>query len=248
MYDIGKDTRHTPFHIGMRYVVRIALRTPGSRRALYNIAITTGMRQAEIIGLWLSDIDWDRGTLQIQRQVQRVRGKGWGYLEPKTRNGRRKIILGEGTLQALRSHREQQRITIEIAGERWQKHQLIFPNSIGNPLDPSNLRLDYSRILSDAGLPKIRFHDLRHSAASLMLNNGVPPIVVSRILGHAIPSITLDLYGHLYHEMLGEAAKIIDEMVTLIKIELPSNEVLDYKLHQSAPENANLPGGQVRKE
>ena len=81
-----------------------------------------------------------------------------------------------------------------------------------------------------------------------MLNNGVPPIVVSRILGHSKPSITLDLYGHLYHEMLGEAAKIMDELVTLIKIELPSNEVLDDKLHQSAPENANLPGGQVRKE
>ncbi len=85
------------------------------------------------------------------------------------------------------------------------------------------------------------------SEYSPMLNNGVPPIVVSRILGHAKPSITLDLYGHLYHEMLGEAAKIMDELVTLIKVELPSNEVLDDKLHQSAPENANLPSRQVRK-
>jgi len=74
-----------------------------------------------------------------------------------------------------------------------------------------------------------------HTAASLMLNNGVPPIVVSRILGHAKPSITLDLYGHLYHEMLGEAAKIMDELVTSIKVELPRNEVFDDKLHQTAP-------------
>ena len=81
-----------------------------------------------------------------------------------------------------------------------------------------------------------------------MLNNGVPPIVVSRILGHAKPSITLDLYGHLYHEMQDKAAKIMDELVTPIKVELPSNEVLDDKLHQSAPENKNLPNRQVWKE
>ena len=72
-------------------------------------------------------------------------------------------------------------------------------------------------------------------------NNGVPLIVVSRILGHAKPSITLDLYAHQYQEMQGEAAKIMDELVTPIKVELTSNEILDDKLHQSAPENANLP-------
>ncbi|MFA9406924.1 MAG: site-specific integrase, partial [Anaerolineales bacterium] len=99
--------------------------------------------------------------MQIQRQVQRVRGAGWSFLEPKTRMGRRKIVLGEGTLHALRSHKEQQRIKIEVAGERWQRHDLMFPNSIGNPLDPSNLRRDFNRILEEAGLPKIRFHDLR---------------------------------------------------------------------------------------
>jgi len=204
-------------------------------KALYNIAITTGMRQGEIIGLQWSDLDLNRGTIQIQRQVQRVRGQGWSFLEPKTRKGRRKIILGEGTLYALRTHKEQQRTKIEFAGERWQRHDLIFPNSIGNPIDPSHLRLDFNRLLEETGLPKIRFHDLRHTAASLMLNNGVPPIVVSRILGHAKPSITLDLYGHLYHEMLGEAAKIMDALVTPIKVELPSNEILDDKLHQTAP-------------
>ena len=73
------------------------------------------------------------------------------------------------------------------------------------------------------------------SEYSLMLNNGVPPIVVSRILGHSKPSITLDLDGHLYHEMQDKAAKIMDELVTPIKVELPSNEVLDDKLHQTAP-------------
>jgi integrase len=71
----------------------------------------------------------------------------------------------------------------------------------GTPLDPSNLRLDFSRVLRQAGLPKIRFHDLRHTAASLMLNNGVPVLVVSKMLGHSKPSITMDIHGHLYNEM-----------------------------------------------
>ena len=204
-------------------------------KALFHLAISCGMRLGEILGLRWTDLDWNRGTIQIQRQVQRVRGAGWSFLEPKTRMGRRKIVLGEGFLYALRHHKEQQTIRIEAAGERWQRHDLIFPNSIGNPLDPSNLRRDFNRILEEAGLPKIRFHDLRHTAASLMLNNGVPPIVVSRILGHAKPSITLDLYGHLYHEMQGEAAKIMDELVTPIKVKLPRDEDFTDKLHQSAP-------------
>lgn len=114
-------------------------------------------------------------------------------------------------------------------------------------MDPSNLRLDFYRLSSEVGLPKIRFHDLRHTAASLMLNNGVPPIVVSRILGHAKPSITLDLYGHLYHEMQGEAAKIMDELVTPIKVDLRGNEKLTDKLHQTAPENADSPTKQIKK-
>jgi integrase len=113
-----------------------------------------------------------------------------------------------------------QRTLIAVVGKRWVNHELIFPNKVGNPMDPSNLRINFNRIIAETGLPKIRFHDLRHTAASLMLNHGVPPIVVSRILGHSKPSTTLDIYGHLYHEMLGEAAKIMDDLVTPIQVEL----------------------------
>ena len=89
-------------------------------------------------------------------------------------------------------------------------------------MDPSNLRLDFSRVLRLAGLPKIRFHDLRHTAASLMLNHGIPVIVVSKILGHSKPSITLDIYGHLYTEMQGEASRLMDELVSPVKVNLAS--------------------------
>ncbi len=90
--------------------------------------------------------------------------------------------------------------------------------------DASNLRTDFLKILQRASLSKIRFHDLRHTAASLMLNNCVPPIVVSKILGHSKPSITLGVYGHLYVEMQSEAARIMDELVTPIPIDLGKME------------------------
>ena len=109
---------------------------------------------------------------------------------------------------------------VPSAGENWQEYGLIFPSKVGTPDDPSNLRKDFIKTLLRAGLPLMRFHDLRHTAASLMLNNGVPPIVVSRILGHAKPSITMDVYGHLYHEMQSEAARIMDELVTPILVDL----------------------------
>ena len=108
-------------------------------------------------------------------------------------------------------------------GERWQEHGLIFPSKVGTPLHPSNMRIDFNRVLEAAGIPRIRFHDLRHTAASLMLNHGVPVIVVSKILGHAKPSTTLDIYGHLIHEMQGEAARVMDELITPIRVEISSS-------------------------
>jgi integrase len=114
----------------------------------------------------------------------------------------------------------QQQIQKAFAGDRWKDNDLIFPSKVGTPMDPSNLRLDFSRQLDKACLNKIRFHDLRHTAASLMLNHGIPVIVVSGMLGHSKPSITLDIYGHLQHTMQDKAARLMDELVTPVKIEL----------------------------
>lgn len=190
--------------------------------ALYHLAVKTGMRQGELLGLKWSDLQWGSGRLNIRRQLQDVRGQGCIFQEPKTRSGRRTIQLGEGTLHALRLHRERQRLQMAVAGQRWQDNDLIFPSSVGTPLNPSNLRLDFNRVIKLAGVPKVRFHDLRHTAASLMLNNGIPVIVVSKILGHSKPSITLDIYGHLYNEMQGEASRLMDELVSPVKVKLPS--------------------------
>lgn len=163
---------------------------------------------------------WNSGVLYVQRQVQQVPGQSWKFVEPKTKSGRRPIRLGEGTLQILREHYELQQVHKAKFGERWQEYNLIFPSSVGTPLNPSNLRIDFIRTLDATGLPRIRFHDLRHTAASLMLNHGIPVIVVSKILGHAKPSTTMDIYGHLIHEMQGEAARVMDDLVTPIRVEI----------------------------
>ena len=188
---------------------------------LYHLAVKTGMRQGELLGLRWSDLQWGSGRLYVHRQLQDVRGMGSFFQEPKTSSGRRTLQLGEGTIQALREQREFQRLQKKLAGQRWRENDLIFPSNIGTPLNPSNLRLDFNQVLERAGVPRVRFHDLRHTAASLMLNNGIPALVVSKILGHSKPSITMDIYGHLYNEMQGDAARLMDQLVSPIKINLP---------------------------
>ena len=139
------------------------------------------------------------------------------------------ITLGSNTIQKLREHqRLNQEERIE-AGIRWQENNLIFPSTVGTPMEQRNLHRDFKSIIKKAGLPDIRFHDLRHTAASIMLNHGVPVIVVSRRLGHSKPSITLDIYGHLIPGMQAGIAEQIDELITPVEI----------ALHPVAPEAKN---------
>jgi len=124
----------------------------------------------------------------------------------------------------LRRHYDLQHEERMAQGERWVEHGLIFTTSIGTPIHARNLIRYFKKLLNEAGLTEIRFHDLRHTAASIMLNHGIPVIVVSRRLGHARPSITLDVYGHLIPNMDEIAAQRIDELVIPIEI------------HQTAPD------------
>jgi len=110
------------------------------------------------------------------------------------------------------------------ADDQWQDHGLIFTTSVGTPIHPRNLLREFKTILKDAGLPLIRFHDLRHTCASLLLNDNVSPIVVARRLGHSKPSTTMDIYGHLIPDMQTEAAEKLDELITPILVEPRSIE------------------------
>jgi integrase len=187
---------------------------------IYHLEIATGLRQSEILGLCWKDLDWEKSTLIVQHQLKRQFKLGDYFSQPKTRAGRRSLILGKKTLSKLRDHWSNQLEEKRFAGDRWQENDLIFTSTVGTPIDQANLYKSFKVLLKKSGLPDIRFHDLRHTAATLMLNHGVPAIVVSRRLGHSRVSITLDIYGHLIPEMQNEAAEMIDDLITPIEVSI----------------------------
>ncbi len=181
--------------------------------ALYVLAITTGMRQGELLGLRWEDADLDAGKLAVRRALQRQRGKGLVFTEPKSTRSRRVILLSDRAVSALRTHRDRQTFERRVAGSMWQDGGLVFCTGTGAPLDPSWQTKVFKAALKQAGLPDIRFHDCRHTAATLLLAAGVHPKVVSEMLGHATITLTLDTYSHLVPVMHQEAAKAMDAVL-----------------------------------
>lgn len=183
------------------------------------VAITTGMRLGEILGLRWSDLDWSTRKIQINRQVGRINRKGLVFSEPKTAAGRRSIKLGAATIQKLQEHYQAQQVQKGWMGDKWQDNNLVFPNSIGRPMEHSNVLKIFREILAKAGLPPIRFHDLRHTAATLMLKEGINPKIVQERLGHSDITLTLNTYSHVLPSMQDEVAEKLDELVTLVPIQ-----------------------------
>ena len=126
--------------------------------------------------------------------------------------------MGPATIEILRDHFERQQSERIASKDKWQENNLIFTNHIGGAIEYRNLIRDFQLLLKNAGLPHIRFHDIRHTCASLMLNHGVPVLTVSRRLGHAKPIITLDVYGHLMGTAQLGAAQLMDEIVTPVEL------------------------------
>jgi integrase len=182
--------------------------------ALYRLAITTGMRQGECLGLGWADVDLEAAQIKVRHQLQtRVEG-GPSLTEPKTARGRRVIDLSPLDVQALQRHRIQQLKDQLALGEAWRNDlNLVFVTQAGGPLDPSNVRHAFARLLTRAELPRIRFHDVRHTAATLMLAAGVHPKVVSERLGHASVAFTLDTYTHYMPSMGRKAAGRLDALL-----------------------------------
>ena len=195
--------------------VRVFLETARGHRleALFHLAIHTGLRQGELLGLWWSDLDWKTGELQVQRQLQRVSGEGFVFSEPKTASGRRSIALDAATLSKLREHCKRQKEKRLMVGGRWQEQELVFTSTVGTPLDQSNLIRQFKMILKKAGLPEIRFHDLRHTTASLLLELGIHPKVVQEILGHSSITVTMNTYSHVGPKLQKEAVARIALLV-----------------------------------
>ncbi len=187
---------------------------------LFYLALTTGMRKGELLGLKWSDLDREKGILLVQRQLQQVGWSGAFLVPPKTKAGHRQIKLGEVALAKLDAHRQQQVLQRAAAGDRWQENGMTFTSGIGTYLDQSKVSREFKRLLKQAGLPDIRFHDLRHTSISILLESGTPVNTVQRRAGHSKPSVTTDIYGHVMARSQDEAAQKIEEIVTPFIIDL----------------------------
>ena len=178
--------------------------------ALYVLAITTGMRQGEILGLRWEDVDLEEGVVRVRRTLTLAKG-GPRLTEPKTRGSRRSIRLTASAVEALESLRERQQTERAARNGSWADRDLVFRTRRGTPIRRDNLHAKHwNPLLRRAGLPDIRFHDLRHTCATLLLTKGVHPKIVSEILGHSSVAITLDTYSHVIPG-LGEAAALAME-------------------------------------
>ena len=208
------EDKEMKFMNELQVLVFLAALRDHPHEALYDLAVKSGPREGEILGLKWEDIDFYRGTISFQRQAKRVSGKGLQLLPLKTKASRRTIHIGSHTLDLFAKHKANQEIEKEQVGVLWQENDLVFPTSIGTIYDQSNLVAEFKMVLVLAGLPEIRFHDLRHTAASIMLKHIKDVIVVSRTLGHSRPSTTLNIYGHLLPGIQPEAAQLIDDALT----------------------------------
>jgi len=179
--------------------------------ALYVLAIHTGMRQGELLALRWQDVDLENAVASVRRTLTRSGGKVV-FGEPKTKKSRRSIRLTPQAVEALRAHLKRQLQDIEILGDRYQDQGLVFTTNTGAPINPSNLRQrNFAPLLKQAGLPRIRFHDLRHTCATLLLSRGVHPKFVQELLGHATIAITLDTYSHVMPSMGDATAKAMED-------------------------------------
>ncbi len=199
---------------------------------LYQLALTTGMRQGELLGLSWDDLDWNRGTLIVKHQLQRIKGKGLCLTPPKTKAGHRTIKIGNTTIAMLSEHQRTQFKTMTCRDPDWADKNLVFAQDNGKPIGPRKIQKAFKRILATAGLPAIRFHDLRHTAATHMIIKGVDIPTVSRRLGHTKASTTLDIYAHTVPGLQDKAADIMDEITALVA--LPA-DLTDPQLHPVAP-------------
>jgi integrase len=190
-------------------------RTRGTpSHALYALALSTGMRLGELLGLKWEDVDFESRRLFVRRALQRQKGKGLVFVEPKTGRSRRSIKLGETAIAALREKKREQLAWRLALGDQWEDSNLVFTNGSGGPVDPSWQRHLFKKALVEAGLPEVRFHDLRHTAATLLLSGGVHPKVVSEMLGHSTITLTLDTYSHLVPVLHDHAAELMDSLLT----------------------------------
>ena len=180
--------------------------------ALYVCAVALGMRQGELLGLRWEDVDLEGRTLTVAKALQRLDGR-FQLVERKSTHPRRRISLPQLVVRALGRHRARQSQGRLLAGPEWDDWGLVFVTRRGTPIDASNLVRRWHKPLERAGLRRCPFHDLRHTAASLLLSQHVDPRVVMEILGHSQISLTMNTYAHVMPALQREAADSMDRVL-----------------------------------
>ena len=168
---------------------------------MYYVELATGLRRGELLGLKWEDIDLEKGNLRVKRQIARINGEV-EEAPLKTKNAYRTLPLAEDTIQVLKQQR------MKTGSSPW-----VFPSPTGGPISPDSVLHMLHRVLKRAGLPRVRFHDLRHTFATLALQNGVDVKTVSGMLGHFSAGFTLDTYAHVTTAAQKEAARTMEKVL-----------------------------------
>lgn len=183
--------------------------------AMFSFALATGCRPEEYLSLQWKDVDFEKGTAIIRRAlITHRKGGGWHFSEPKTKQSRRTIPMPVSTVKELRQHRIHQLESKLKRGAAWSDFDLVFASEIGTPLNPPNVTRAFKRVLKNAGIrTSIRLYDLRHTTATLLLQAGVNPKIVSERLGHSSVVLTLDIYSHVLPNMQEDATRQLEGMI-----------------------------------
>ncbi len=192
-------------------VLRAAAADP--LEALWRLAIYTGMRRGELLAVKWADLDLGGGALYVQRSLSRGKTSRLEEGEPKSRSGRRRIALSPSVVESLKRHRVRQLEHRLAAGDAYEDRGYVFANEIGGHVHPNTLYRRFRELTARAGVPPIRFHDLRHTSATLLLAEGVHGKIVQERLGHANIAMTLDLYSHVTADMQRDAADRLEELI-----------------------------------
>jgi integrase len=202
-------------HVWSAEHVGCVLRTAGHDplEAFWRLAIYTGMRRGELLALKWSDLELDAGALFVQRALSRGETSRLEEGEPKSQSGRRRIALSPSVVESLRRHRVRQLEYRLSIGDAYKDRGYVFVNETGGYVHPNTLYRRFRDLIARAGVPTIRFHDLRHTSATLLLAEGVHGKIVQERLGHANIAMTLDLYSHVSADMQRNAADTLEARI-----------------------------------